>query len=437
MNTKIISLGVMLSAPWLASSVHSQSTIPNPSFELPGHTDSNPFIILGSGSTYITDWTVGGAGVDYFRELGSDGLYFVDLVRGPGEGGSVTTTMTGLAAGTVYQLTFDTNLGTLLAGSAVTATVDSTSRTYLASLIDVWQSHELTFTAGSSTASLTFAGPTTGGIDEDVWVDYATIAAGPGRLLNISTRLRVLTDDNALIGGFIITGSDPKRVIIRGIGPSLTGLGVPGALADPVLELHDQTGALVTSNDNWKDTQQTEIEATMIPPSNDLESAIVMTLNPAAYTAILRGNDNGTGVGLVEVYDLASGANSKLANISTRGFVDTDDNVMIGGFIVGAGGGGSANVIVRAIGPSLSSVGVSNALTDPTLELHNGSGTTIGSNDNWKDVQQAEIEASNIPPSDDRESAIAATLRPGAYTAIIRGNGNTTGVALVEIYNVQ
>jgi hypothetical protein len=437
MNTKFIRLEIMLSVAWLASSVQSQ-LIPNPSFEQPGYPDPAPtFIILGSGSTFITDWTVGGQGIDYFKvSTASDGTYFVDLVRGPGQGGSVTTTISGLTSGQTYQLTLDTNLGTLLPGSAVTATVDSTSRTYLASLIDVWQSHELTFTASSSTASLTFAGPISGGIDEDVFVDNATLALGPGRLLNISTRLRVLTGDNALIGGFIITGSDPKKVIVRGIGPSLTSQNVPGALADPVLELHDHTGALIASNDNWKDTQQSEIEASTIAPSNDLESAIVMTLDPAGYTAILRGKNNGTGIGLVEVYDLASGANSKLANISTRGFVDTGDNAMIGGFIVGAGGGGSANVIVRAIGPSLTAAGVSGALQDPTLELHNGNGTVIGFDDNWKDVQQAEIAASSIPPTDDHESAIAATLRPGPYTAIVRGKNDTTGVGLVEVYNV-
>lgn len=436
MNKKTIILGVILSAVWLPSA-HSQATIPNPSFELPGFTDPVPFIILGSGSNYITDWTVGGAGLDYFRSPASNGEYCVDLVRGPGEGGSIMTTISGLTASTSYQLTFDTNLGTLLPGSAVTATVDTTSRTYLASRVDVWQSHALVFTAASSTASLTFAGPTSGGIDDDVFVDNATIASGPGRLLNISTRLRVLVEDNALIGGFIVTGTDPKRVIIRAIGPSLTSVGVPGALVDPVLELHDQTGALITSNDNWRDTQEAEILATMIPPSNDLESAIVMTLAPAAYTAVLRGKNNGTGIGLVEVYDLASGTDSKLANISTRGFVDTDDNVMIGGFIVGAGGGGSANVIVRGIGPSLANFGVPGTLTDPTLELHDGNGTIIGFDDNWRDVQQEEIQASGVPPSDDRESAIAATLRPGAYTAIVSGSGNTTGVGLVEVYHVQ
>jgi hypothetical protein len=210
------------------------------------------------------------------------------------------------------------------------------------------------------------------------------------------------------------------------------------------LELHQGSTTLAT-NDNWKvndqtgKSQQAEIEATTIPPKNDLESAIVMTLSPGAYTAILAGKNGGTGVGLVEVYDLDQAANSKLANISTRGFVDTDNNVMIGGLIVGNGSGGTANVIVRALGPS---VPVAGALADPTLELHNGSGTIIATNDNWKkrpdgSSQQAEIEATTIPPTKDFESALVATLAPGNYTAIVRGKNNTTGVGLVEVYNLQ
>ena len=206
----------------------------------------------------------------------------------------------------------------------------------------------------------------------------------PPTLLNISTRMRVLTGDKVLIGGFIITGTDLKRVLIRGIGPSLNGVGV--TLADPTLELH-QGSTTVATNDNWKlrpdgTSQQADIEATTIPPANDLESAILVTLSPGAYTAILAGKNGGTGVGLVEVYDLGQGANSQLANISTRGFVDTGDNVMIGGLIVGGGsGGGTARVMVRALGPS---VPVAGALGDPTLELHDGSGTLVASNDNWK-----------------------------------------------------
>lgn len=255
-------------------------------------------------------------------------------------------------------------------------------------------------------------------------------------LLNISTRLRVLTGDNALIGGFIVTGNVSKRVIIRAIGPSLTNLGIPGALADPVLELHGPGAFATISNDNWRDTQESEIEATGVAPSNDLESAIVATLPPGAYTAIVRGNSDGTGVGLVEAYDLAPATGARLANISTRGFVDSGDNVMIGGFILGSGNA-SVRILIRAIGPSLALVGVPNALIDPTLELHNSNGDIIATNDDWRDTQQAEIAATGIPPSDDRESAIIGTLVPGAYTAILRGKNDTTGVAAVEAYQLS
>ena len=201
-------------------------------------------------------------------------------------------------------------------------------------------------------------------------------AAFTTKLLNISTRMQVLTDDNVLIGGFIVTGISPKKVIVRAIGPSLTAFGVPGALADPTLDLNAPDGS-VTTNDDWKESQQAEIEATGLQPTNDLESAILQTLAPGAYTAIVRGKSGTTGVGLVEAYDLDQPADSKLANISTRGFIDTGDNVMIGGFIIGPDGLGDATVLVRAIGPSLENFGVANALQDPVLELHGGDGDTI------------------------------------------------------------
>jgi hypothetical protein len=263
--------------------------------------------------------------------------------------------------------------------------------------------------------------------------------------LNISTRMRVLTGEQVLIAGFIITGTEPKKVIIRGIAPSLGGVG--GTVSDPTLELH-QGSTTIAANDNWKvkpdgTSQQAEIEATTIPPSNDLESAILATLNPGAYTAILAGKNNGTGIGLVELYDLAQGAKARLANISTRGFVDTGDNVMIGGFIVGGTQGiAPATVIARAIGPSLAAFGIQNALPDPTLELHDSNGATIATNDNWKlradgSSQQAEIEATTIPPSNDLESALVRTVAPGNYTAVVRGKDSTTGIGLIEIYNLQ
>jgi plastocyanin len=259
-------------------------------------------------------------------------------------------------------------------------------------------------------------------------------SATPSTLGNIATRLRVETGDNVLIGGFIVTGTQPKKIIVRAIGPSLSSF-FSGTLADPILELRNSSGGLIRSNDNWRTGgQEAEIIATTIPPSNDLESAIVATLpaNSSAYTAIVRGVNNGTGIGVVEGYDLDRTVDSKLANISTRGFVQMGDNVLIGGLIVL--GQNPLRVIVRAIGPSSP---VPGALGDPTLELRDANGALVRSNDNWRSDQEGEIIATTIPPSNDLESAIVSTLTPGAYTAIVRGVNNTTGVALVEAYALQ
>lgn len=264
------------------------------------------------------------------------------------------------------------------------------------------------------------------------------------KVLNVSTRLQVQTGDNVLIGGFIITGTKPKKVIVRAIGPSLGGQGVAGALADPRLELHDSSSTIAT-NDNWRVTQQggvisadqqAAIQATGVPPSNDLESAIIATLPPGAYTAVVQGVNGGTGVGLVEAFDLNQATPAKLANISTRGFVSTGDDVMIGGFIVRPGGGTDARVIVRALGPSLRP-GISNALDDPTVELRNSNGGLVAFNNNWRDAQETEIQATTVAPSNDAESAIVANLGPDAYTAIVRGNNATTGVGLVEVFSLD
>jgi hypothetical protein len=251
---------------------------------------------------------------------------------------------------------------------------------------------------------------------------------GPTVLGNISTRVIVETGDKVLIGGFIVTGTQPKKVIMRAIGPSLSLIGV---LANPFLELDDASG-VIASNDNWRTDQEQEIIATGVAPTNDLESAIVMTLNPGSYTAIVKGATGGSGIALVEVYDLDRSVDSKLANISTRGLVETGDNVLIGGFIVL--GGNAANVILRALGPSLR---VAGSLADPVLELHDGNGTIIISNDDWRSDQESEILATGIPPTDDAESAIVATLPPGLYTAIVRGKNDATGVALVEVYQLD
>jgi hypothetical protein len=263
-------------------------------------------------------------------------------------------------------------------------------------------------------------------------ISDAPPAAAPVQALNLSTRLGVQTGDNVLIGGFIITGSLPKKVIVRGIGPSLAQTGVQGVLANPTLDLYAGQN-LLAHNDDWRSSQAADIIASRLAPTNNLESAIVYTLEPGAYTAIVRGANGGTGTGLVEVYDLDPMRFSKLANISTRGLIGVNDNVMIGGFIVGSGTLGT-KVVVRGLGPSLTAAGVPHALANPTLELRDGNGALLAFNDNWKDTQSAELQATHIQPRNDAEAGIVRTLGAGAYTAIARGKNNSTGVALVEVY---
>jgi hypothetical protein len=257
----------------------------------------------------------------------------------------------------------------------------------------------------------------------------AATAAPALQLANISTRLPVGSGDNVLIAGFTITGSQSKKIIVRGLGPLLP---VNANLADPTLELHDSFGGTVAGNDNWRDTQQDELKATTIPPANDYDSAIVRNLAPGAYTAVLAGKGSTTGVGLVEVYDLDLPADSRLVNIATRGRVGDGDDVLICGTI--AVGSGTTTVLFRALGPSTN---VPGALSDPTLELHDGQGATIATNDNWQDTQGAAIQATTIPPNDPREAAILRDLTPGAYTAVVRGKNGTTGVAVIDAYQLN
>jgi hypothetical protein len=287
--------------------------------------------------------------------------------------------------------------------------------------------------------------------EEDIY--YVRIVSPPSLLGNISTRAFVETGVDVMIGGFIIEGSGPKTVIVRAIGPELTPFGVPNALADPTLELHNGTGASIASNNDWQTTviggiitadQVSAIQNSGYAPTQPSESAIVATLQPGNYTAIVRGVNNTIGVALVEVYDLTADNISVLSNISTRSFVQTGDNVMIGGFIVQ--GNGPKTVIVRAIGPELTSFGIPNPLADPSLDLHNSTGALIASNNDWQTTviggivtgdQVSAIQSSGHAPTEPSESAIIATLQPGNYTAIVRGVNNTVGVALVEVYDLN
>ncbi len=254
--------------------------------------------------------------------------------------------------------------------------------------------------------------------------------------LNLSSRLNVGTGDDVLIEGLIIQGTGPKMVLFRGLGPSLkvNGMPIAGTLADPKLELY-RDNALIKTNDDWRGTQEQEIQATQLAPKNDLESAILMSLQPGHYTVILKGKNMGTGIGLLEAYDLNAAAPATLGNASTRGLVQPGDDVLIAGFIVG--NGGSDTVVVRAIGPSLSSEGVSNPLADPTLSLFDANGDVIRTDDDWRDSQESLIRSTGLAPTKDAESAIIRSLTPGNYTAVVSGKNGASGVALVEVYNLQ
>jgi len=265
---------------------------------------------------------------------------------------------------------------------------------------------------------------------------------GPSQQLNISTRVNVGTGDNVLIGGFIITGNDPKLVVLRALGPSLLVSGVSGVLADPFLELHDSTGAEIATNDNWMDLSaddQTVLNDFGLTPTEDTESALVMTLDPGDYTVIVRGVNDTTGIALVEAYDLDQGTtDSKLANISTRGSVGTGDNVMIGGFIIGGGSAGFSQVIVRGLGPSLEARGVAGVLADPEIQLVDVNANVLATNDNWMDDPNMQTVIDNgLAPENDSESAIYDVLHPGNYTVILNGVNDTTGVGLVESYEID
>ena len=269
---------------------------------------------------------------------------------------------------------------------------------------------------------------------------------GPSPMaVNISTRLEVGTGDNVLIEGFIVQGppGSSKKIIVRAIGPSLSQAGVNDALANPTLEIHDGSGATVATNNDWKTTQigglitgdqVAEINASQVAPTNDLESAIIADLVPGNYTAVVRGAGNTVGTGVVDAYDLSAASPARLANIATRGLVQPGDQLMIAGFIVQ---NGLVKAVVRAIGPSLTSAGISNALPDTTLQLRDQQGNIVLENDDWKTGQPQELQNLGLQPTNDLEAALIATIPPGNYTAQVRSKGNATGIGVVEVYFVQ
>jgi hypothetical protein len=346
-------------------------------------------------------------------------------------GGAASPTPTATATATA------TPTGTPSATATATASSIGTPSPTATATATATASPVATATATSTpTATATASGTATA-----TATPTATPTSTPAQLLNISTRLRVQNGDRVLIGGFIIAGSSPKTVLLRGIGPSIKVNGTPlaGRLADPTLELRRQNGTVAATNNDWKDSQQAEIEKTGIAPTDDLESAIVGSFPPGSYTVILRGNGGATGIGVVEAYDLDRSPQGRLANLSTRGFVETDDNVMIGGVIDGPSNRTSPDVVVRALGPSLMSSGVPDALQDPMLEIHDLNGNTIATNDDWaSDSNAAKVFAAGLAPSDARESALYLTLTVNQpYTAVVRGKNNGTGVGLVEFYHVK
>jgi hypothetical protein len=274
--------------------------------------------------------------------------------------------------------------------------------------------------------------PTGGSVNTPAIIDV--FRAPDASMLNNSTRLRTSSGNDVLIGGFIIAGPAKKKVVVRGLGPSLkiNGTPIPGTLSDPFIELHRSDGAIAAANNDWKDTQQTEIQNSSLAPADDREAAIVAALDPGNYTIVLSGRNSSTGIGLVEAYDIDRTSSTRLLNLSARGRVQTRDYVMIGGVILG--GTDYSRVIFRGLGPSIPITG---RLADPMLELHDGNGAVIAVNDDWQQSQRSEIQTSGLAPADDREAAIIGNFAPGQYSVILRGKNETTGIGLVEAYKLN
>jgi hypothetical protein len=373
----------------------------------------------------------------------SQGQYQVN----EGDGTAVLTVLRSGNISAAVTVDFATSNNTATAGSDYTATngtlsfaANETSKNIVVPIIDDAADET------SETFNVTLSNPTSGAILGSP--SQATVVINdndptpnptPGSLGNIATRVRVETGENVLIGGFIVTGNAPEKVVVRARGPSLTAAGVPGALGDPVIELYSQGGTLVAQNDDWKTgPNMAEIQSAGLAPSNDKESALLAVLPPGGYTVIVRGANNTTGVAIVEGFDLDQSVDSRFGNISTRGFVQTGDNIMIGGFIVRPGGV-PTNVAIRGLGPSLAQSGITQVLADPTLDLRDSNGTPLAFSDNWMDnpAQAVQLSAHGLAPSDAKESGIFTALNAGAYTAILRGKNNGVGVGLVELYDVR
>jgi Bacterial Ig-like domain (group 3) len=360
----------------------------------------------------------------------------VDHSPTPTATATATVTATATATPTATATATATSSPTATATATPTATATATASATATAPPTATPAATPTATATTTATATATATPNLSATASATSTPTATPTATAPQPVNLSTRMRVGTGDNVGIGGFIISGSTPKHVLIRAIGPSLQQAGVQEPLADPVLELYGSNPTPLAINNDWRDTEEDKIKATGIPPVNDLESAIDITLTPGSYTAVVKGNNGGTGVALVEIYDLNQSA-GRLANISTRAFVSTGGDITIAGFILG-NQSGTDRIVIRGLGPSLSSAGVKNPLGNPALELRDSNGTLLVANNDWHDdlVQAAELIAAGLAPSNDLEAGIAVALPPGQYTALLEGEGNVTGIGLVEVYDL-
>jgi hypothetical protein len=351
---------------------------------------------------------------------------------------TATATSTATATATATPVTSPTPTATATATSTATPSASATSTATATATPSSTATATPTATP-TSTPTATATATSTATATPSATATATPTATPPAQTINISTRMRVETGDNVLIGGFIITGNASKTVAVRGIGPSLVQFGLGGVLSDPTLEVRSSNNALLFANDNWQDNsaQAAQLASLGLGPQDAKESGIVATLSPGAYTAVLAGKNQGTGVGLLEIYDTNAAADAQLANISTRGLVLSGNNVMIGGFILG--GDSNARVAVRGLGPSLAQFGLNPVLGDPTLELHDSNGTTLVANDDWlsDSAAAAKLSASGLALTDPKESGIYASLPAGAFTAILAGKNGGTGIGLVEIYNLK